>query len=105
MTKDKATRNEDEYIAKEEAERIKRLKEKLVAESKESDRQKTLAVCSMKCPKCAGDLYEIDFRGVNIDRCALCDGVWLDQGELEKLAGSEDGSAIRNVLGFFSGKQ
>lgn len=105
MTKDKTKKSEDEYIARDEAERAKRLKEKLAGEAAEKKRQETLAVCHMKCPKCGGDLKEIGFRGVNIDRCTLCDGVWLDQGELEKLAGTEDGSAIRNILDFFAGRR
>jgi len=59
----------------------------------------------MKCPKCGGQLHEVTFRGVSIDRCSFCGGVWLDAGELEKLAGEEDKSAITDILGFFSGKK
>jgi hypothetical protein len=41
----------------------------------------------MKCPKCGSDLEEIAFRGVKIDKCFVCGGVYLDDGELEQLAG------------------
>ncbi len=41
----------------------------------------------MHCPKCGMELSEITFRGVKVDKCFACGGVWLDDGELEELAG------------------
>jgi uncharacterized protein len=41
----------------------------------------------MHCPKCGVEIEEITFRGVRIDKCFGCGGVWLDDGELEELAG------------------
>lgn len=31
-------------------------------------------------------LVEIDYRTIKIYRCAACDGVWLDAGELEEIS-------------------
>lgn len=39
----------------------------------------------MQCPVCGERLREIEKRGVMIDICASCKGVWLDRGELEKI--------------------
>ena len=105
MSKDKPTRPEEEYFAKEEAEKAKRLKEKLREETEAEEKERVKAACYMRCPKCGGHLHEVTFRGVSIDRCDTCGGVWLDAGELEKLAGTEDKSAIGDILGFFSGKK
>ncbi len=41
----------------------------------------------MRCPKCGMPLDEITFRGVKIDKCLSCGGVYLDDGELEQVAG------------------
>ena len=41
----------------------------------------------MRCPKCGLHLDEITFRGVKVDKCFGCGGVYLDDGELEQLAG------------------
>ena len=30
-------------------------------------------------------LVEIDYRGIKIDKCTACDGIWLDAGKLETL--------------------
>ncbi len=102
---DKHNKPEEEYFAKEEAEKAKRLKEKHREETEAEERERIKAICYMKCPKCGGQLHEVTFRGVSIDRCSSCGGVWLDAGELEKLAGEEDKSVITDILGFFSGKK
>jgi hypothetical protein len=104
-TKEKPSKTEEEYFAKEEAEKSKRLKEKIKHETEEEERERIKTICYMRCPKCGGNLYEVTFRGISIDRCGTCGGVWLDNGELEKLAGAGDGSFISEVLGFFSGKK
>ncbi|MGE0701803.1 MAG: zf-TFIIB domain-containing protein [Hyphomicrobiaceae bacterium] len=38
------------------------------------------------CPVCQGAMKEMLRNGVLIDTCTQCRGVWLDRGELEKLA-------------------
>jgi uncharacterized protein len=41
----------------------------------------------MKCPVCkTPDLLMSERQGIEIDYCAACRGVWLDRGELDKLA-------------------
>lgn len=39
----------------------------------------------MKCPLCNVPMRELERRGVLIDVCPECRGVWLDGGELDKL--------------------
>ena len=80
------------------------LKAELNEQLSEQEREQTKAQCYMKCPKCGADLNEVIFRGIKIDRCLLCDGVWLDEGELEKLAGTENESVIGNIIQIISGK-
>lgn len=41
----------------------------------------------MHCPKCGAQLAEVAFRKVRVDKCFACGGVYLDDGELEQLAG------------------
>lgn len=38
------------------------------------------------CPVCQGKMREVNRQGILIDTCTQCRGVWLDRGELEKLA-------------------
>lgn len=45
---------------------------------------------SMMCPNCSSALIEMDRYGVEIDQCPRCKGVWLDRGELEKVANMQN---------------
>lgn len=49
----------------------------------------------MKCPVCDATLRPVERRGVEVDICPDCKGVWLDRGELEKLVelAATDGTA------------
>lgn len=39
----------------------------------------------MNCPKCHVRLSLEKFRGVEIDRCRICMGMWLDYDELDQI--------------------
>ncbi|MFA6945027.1 MAG: zf-TFIIB domain-containing protein [Pedobacter sp.] len=39
----------------------------------------------MKCPTCQTTLLIADKKGVEIDYCPDCRGIWLDSEELEKI--------------------
>jgi uncharacterized protein len=79
---------EDEYFVKKERELLAKLKAKEEAETKES-LQKT---CHMRCPKCGEPLKARSFQKIEIDQCTACNGIWLDAGELEQVAGKEESS-------------
>lgn len=60
-----------------------------------------LAIARGRCPKCAAPLVPMPFRGIEIDKCSGCAGVWLDTHELERIVEEEGGfaSALRRVFG------
>ncbi len=39
----------------------------------------------MQCPVCNVTLLMSEKKGIEIDYCPNCRGIWLDRGELEKL--------------------
>ena len=93
---------EEVYIAKKEFERMRKIeeeKQKLYA-IKEKKRLKELHY--MQCPKCGMKLIEIDYKGVKVDECSECSGVWLDAGELESIAHMEK-SVLNKFFSVFSG--
>ena len=45
----------------------------------------------MRCPLCNVPMREVRRRGVKIDVCPECRGVWLDAGEMEQLLSSAEG--------------
>ena len=42
----------------------------------------------MLCVRCKSEMQKNNLRGVLVDYCGACNGVWLDEGELQAL---EDG--------------
>jgi hypothetical protein len=91
---------EEEYFARLEVERVRRVSEErqatLLAEERERDR----ALHFMKCPKCGMQLEEIAFGDVRVDKCLSCDGLWLDKGELD-LIREKDGGFMGRLLSMF----
>jgi len=56
------------------------------------------------CPKCGTVLRHATVRGVTVDECTACGGLWLDKGELETIAKSEnDGWIARWLRNEFGG--
>lgn len=43
------------------------------------------------CPSCRCEMRVCIERGIELDLCDSCNGVWLDAGELTKLAEDEEG--------------
>lgn len=41
------------------------------------------------CLKCGGDMRTYERNGITIDQCERCHGIFLDQGELERLISAE----------------
>ncbi|MEO6444976.1 MAG: zf-TFIIB domain-containing protein [Gemmatimonadaceae bacterium] len=93
MDEQKPSRNEDEYFVRRDAELIKAQRASLDADRAAAERRSHF----MKCPKCGGGLVETDFHHIKIDKCRDCNGIWLDQGEIEMLA-HVDQSEIRGLL-------
>ena len=91
---------EEEYFARLDVERVRRVSEErqatLLAEERERDR----ALHFMKCPKCGTQLEEIAFGDIRVDKCFSCDGLWLDKGELD-LIREKDGGFMGRLLSVF----
>ncbi len=88
----KASESEEEYFARMEFERKSRIQrekqEKLAAEEKKMMKE----LHFMHCPKCGMELIEVDYKGVKVDECSSCRGVWFDAGELSAVSKFEKGA-------------
>src|SRR3972149_5825075 len=82
----KPSESEEEYFARMEFERKKKLEEEKQSKLAKTEKDKLRELHHMKCPKCGMDLLEIDYKGMRVDKCSGCEGVWLDAGELEAVA-------------------
>jgi hypothetical protein len=83
--------NEQEYFARLEAEKRRKHAEEARKHFDAAEREKQKQLHYMHCPKCGMELEEIAFGEVHVDKCFNCEGLWLDQGELERLRQKETG--------------
>jgi uncharacterized paraquat-inducible protein A len=86
---DKPSRNEEEYFVQQEAELQRQRRQKAAREAEQERRRSHY----MKCPKCGADLKVELLRGIEVDRCEECSGVWFDAGELEAITKADGGTA------------
>jgi len=94
----KPSSKEEEYMLQQELQRRRQAAQAAEARMQEEERTRLKDLHWMRCPKCGMELQEVTFRGVRIDQCAACQGVWLDAGELEQLAKAETSG---DVMGAF----
>ena len=93
------TNQEEEYFAKLEKQRKDELRAKLEADEKKAGSEKPRPATWMKCPKCGETLEAIAYKGIEIDRCTGCKGIFLDDGELDIIAKApESGGFFRGFL-------
>ena len=88
----KHSEKEEEYFARLEFEKKKKQEIEKQKNLAAEEKKRLQELHHMKCPKCAMDLIEIDFRGIKVDKCSGCEGVWLDAGELEAVSQLERSS-------------
>jgi len=82
----KPSEKEEEYFARMEFEKRKRIEEEKYKKLKEEERERLKKLHYMRCPKCGMELIEIDYKGIKVDKCSECEGIWLDAGEFEAVA-------------------
>jgi uncharacterized protein len=87
----KPTASEEEYFARQESERRRKLAEERQAKLVAEERERARTLHFMKCPKCGMQLDEVAFGDVRVDKCFSCEGLWLDKGELDVIRQKEGG--------------
>lgn len=96
----KPSSKEEEYFAKKEFERRRKAEEERLSQMAEEEKKRLKKLHYMHCPKCGTELSPIDYKGLTIDKCFSCNGVWLDEGELET-ALSLDKTAFDKIFTLF----
>jgi hypothetical protein len=100
----KLHKNEDEYFARLDAERMQRRREQEEARARDAERR----LHHMRCPKCGGHLKGRKLHGIEVETCEDCKGSWFDYGAARAiLAHYDKGLAIRimdDLMGAFGKK-
>lgn len=102
MNTKKPSEAEEEFFAREEAEKKRKLALSQVKALADGERQKLKETHFMRCPKCGMQLAELSLNGVMVDRCFGCHGMFLDADDIKKLMGQE--GYWSRMLHFFARK-
>lgn len=94
------TEREEEYFARKEYERKKKIEEEHHKKLKEAEKKRLKELHHMHCPKCGLELIEIDYKHIKVDKCSGCAGIWLDAGELDQVIHLEK-SVLNKFLNVF----
>ena len=97
----KPTEKEEEYFARMEFEKLKKIEMEKHKTLKEEEKRRLKELHFMRCPKCGMEIIEVDYKGLKVDKCSECDGVWLDAGELDEVA-KMDKSGIDKLFSIFT---
>ena len=100
-TPGKPSTSEDEYFVREDAEKKRRLALQAKKEKEAAELKRLKDLHFMHCPKCGLQMHEVKLRGVDVDVCFSCNGVFLDQGELEKIERPESKGVMSSILNWF----
>jgi uncharacterized protein len=97
----KPSQQEEEYFARQEFARGKQDRAAHESRAAETERLRVQAVAKDRCPKCGAALVAVHYRGVEVDKCARCQGVWLDCGELDQVVAEGEGflGGLKRIFG------
>jgi hypothetical protein len=97
---------EEEFFLRQEAEKLKARAEQLRRQTDDAERKRLKELHWMRCPKCGMEMTEITYRNVAIDECFTCGGIYLDAGELEQVAASDQkGGLFSGLTRIFRGEE
>ncbi len=96
----KPSEREDEFMVRKEYERLKQLEEEKHRKLALEEKKRLKELHHMRCPKCGMELIAIDYKGIEVDKCSECEGIWLDAGELEAVSKLEK-SSIDKLISVF----
>jgi hypothetical protein len=95
------TSSEEEYFTREDAEKKRKLAHQVKKETEVAELARLKALHWMRCPKCGMEMHEVRMRGVDVDVCFACNGVFLDKGELEQFEKHESKGVMSAILNWF----
>ncbi len=79
----KPSQTEDDYFAREEAETKRKLAQKVKHDMAADEARRLRDLHHGHCPGCGQQMHEVKLRGVPVDVCFACNGIFLEHTEIE----------------------
>ena len=97
----KASSSEEEYFVREDAEKKRKLAVQAAKAAVESEKKRLKDLHWMRCPKCGMEMHEVKYGAIDVDVCFACNGVFLDQGELQQIVTKDQEGVMSSILNWF----
>ena len=55
----------------------------------------------IRCPHCGEALQAVLYHRIQVHGCPGCGGIWLEKGEVERLAGPQEGHWLQQLFEAF----
>jgi hypothetical protein len=92
---------EDEYFAREDVEKKRKLAQQVKKQTDADELRRLAELHHLRCPRCGLKMTEVPFRGLAVDVCFACGGVFLDKGEIDVIAAPEQKGIMAAILNWF----
>jgi len=79
----KPSQPEEDYFAKEDAEKKRKLAHKVRHDMADDEAKRLRDLRHGHCPGCGQQMREVTLRGVPVDVCFSCNGIFLQHGDIE----------------------
>ncbi len=79
----KPSQTEDDYFAKEDAEKKRKLALKVHRDMAADEARRLKELHRGHCPNCGQQMHEVKLRTVPVDVCFACNGIFLEASEIE----------------------
>ena len=76
---------EEEYFYRKNRELIEKTRKQLDAERAAARQREQKKAHWMVCPKCGASMREVNLKGIKVDQCGGCGGIFMDKGEISLL--------------------
>jgi len=97
----KPSQTEDEFFVKEDVEKKRKLARKVAKDLAASEKEKLRHLHFMHCPKCGMKMQEVRMRGMDVEVCFACGGIFLDKGEIDVIAAPQQKGIMSAILNWF----
>jgi hypothetical protein len=97
----KPSSGEEEYFAREDVEKKRKLAQQMKKQLAADEVRRLAELHHLHCPRCGMQMAPIPIRGIEVDVCFSCRGVFLDQSDIHVIAAPEQKGIMAAILNWF----
>ena len=97
----KPSHTEEEFFAREEAEKKRKLARQVSKQLAADEKRRLRDLHFMHCPRCGMKMEEVKLRGMHVEVCFDCGGVFLDRGDIDVIAAPQQKGIMGAILNWF----